>query len=432
MFSRREMLGAIALPAASACARLGPRSDKAVRELADRRGSPEELARDESYWFPVQQAFTADRSLTNLNNGGVSPAPTVVQQALGRYLAYANTAPVYTMWRVIDPQKETVRTGLARLFGVDPEEIAITRNASESLQICQQGFDLAPGDEVLTSNQDYPRMITTWQQRERRDKVVLRQISLPVPALDEATVVRAFEQGITPKTRLIMMCHMINLTGQILPVKAVVAMARTKGIPVIVDGAHAFAHFDFKQADLDCDYYGTSLHKWLFAPFGTGMLYVRRDKIAPLWPLMAAPEPKDSDIRKFEEFGTHPGPNFLAIGDAIAFHDGIGPREKQARLCYLRDRWAKRLSAHDRIRLHTSLKAGLSCGIANVEIEGIPAPDLATFLWDKHKIIVAPIVHPEFQGIRVSPSVYTTLPEIDRFADIMEGVLRDGLKGQPA
>jgi selenocysteine lyase/cysteine desulfurase len=421
------MLGALSVPAVSACASLGPKQKRAVKELAGRRGTPEEIARDESYWFVVQQAFTADRSLINLNNGGVSPAPQVVQDAHTGYLAYANTAPVYAMWRVLEPQRESVRAGLAELFAVSPEEIAITRNASESLQICQFGFDLQKGDEILTSNQDYPRMINTWKQRELRDGVVLKTVSLPTPAEDPDAVVAAFERGITDKTRLIMMCHVINLTGQILPVKPVVEMARKKGIVVIVDGAHAFGQFPFTHADLDCDYYGTSLHKWLFAPFGTGMLYVRKEKIEGLWPLMAAPEKRKADIRKFEEIGTHPCPNFLAVGEAITFSQGIGLHNKQARLVYLRDRWAKRLLKNDRIKLHTSLKPGFAAGIANVEIDGVEPGDLGKHMWKKHRILVTPIKHDEFQGIRVSPSVYTTIEEIDRFAEAMEGVLADGV-----
>ena len=227
------------------------------------------------------------------------------------------------MWDILEPQRESVRKRMAREWGVDPEEVAFTRNASESLQTCQFGYDLEPGDEILTSTQDYGRMITTFKQRERREGVVLKQIELPVPAEDVAEVVRRFEEGITDRTRLILMCHMINLTGQILPVREVVAMARARGIPVIVDGAHALAHFQFTIPELECDNYSTSLHKWLFAPHGTGLLWVRRDQISDLWPLMAAPERMDGDIRKFEEIGTHPAANYLAIAEALTFHQGI-------------------------------------------------------------------------------------------------------------
>jgi isopenicillin-N epimerase len=367
-----------------------------------------------------------DRSLINLNNGGVSPAPELVQQALKRHLDFSNTAPVVSMWRVLEPQLETVRAQLARMFGCQAEEVAVVRNASEGLQICQCGFDFRAGDEVVTSNQDYGRMINTWQQRERRDGIRLVQVSLPVPAEDPAEVVRRFESAITPRTRLIHMCHMINLTGQILPVKAVVQMARSRGIPVIVDGAHAFAHFQFTHADLDCDYYATSLHKWLFAPIGTGMLFVRRERIRDLWPLQASPETLDDDIRKFEEIGTHPAANHLAVAEAVRFTEAIGMPRKEARLVYLRDRWAQPLSRLDRVRLHTSLKPGFACGLANVQIEGIDPGELAEHLWSRHRIIVTPIKHAEFEGIRVTPNVYSTLAEIDLFTEVMADIARKG------
>jgi len=282
-------------------------------------------------------------------------------------------------------------------------------------------------DEVLTTTQDYPRMITTFKQRERREGIVLKQFSIPTPAEDPAGIVRLFEENISDRTRLILMSHMVFLTGQILPVRDVVAMARKRGIPVIVDGAHAFAHFEFQLADLDCDYYASSLHKWLFAPHGTGLLYVRRDKIAGLWPLMAAPETEDDDIRKFEEIGTHPAANALAVAEALTFHEGIGAHRKQERLIALRDYWADRLLENDRVRLHTSLKPGFACGIANVELEGVDTKSLAEHLWKQHRILVVAITHDQFEGLRVSPSVYTTYQELDRFCDAMEDVLANGL-----
>jgi selenocysteine lyase/cysteine desulfurase len=248
-----------------------------------------------------------------------------------------------------------------------------------------------------------------------------------VPAENEEKIVSLFEENITSRTRLILMCHMINLTGQILPVKKVVEMARKRGIPVIVDGAHTFAHFEFTQADLDCDYFATSLHKWLFAPHGTGMLYVRRDKIADLWPMMAAPEKLDDDIRKFEEIGTHPAAGFLAIGDALTFHEGIGPVRKGARMRYLRDYWVKQLIDHPSVKLNTSLDPRFSCGLANIQIRGVNHEKLCDFLWDRHRILVVPIQHKDCVGIRVTPSVYTTLEELDRFCDVMTSVIKNGI-----
>lgn len=398
-----------------------------VETLAEYPGTPQEIASDESFWMQVQEAFTVDRSLVNLNNGGVSPAPASVQAAMKRYLDFSNQAPVYNMWEILEPQREGVRQRVARDFGCDTEEIALTRNASESLQICQLGIDLEPGDEVLTTTHDYGRMINTFKQRERRDGIKLVQFSLPVPAEDPDEIVRLFEENITPKTKMILMCHIVNITGQIMPVKKVVQMARKKGIPVVVDGAHAYAHFEFKHEDLDCDYYGSSLHKWLLAPHGTGLLYVRKEKIKDLWPLMAATEKQDEDIRKFEEIGTHPAANYIAIADALTFHQGIGAKRKEERLRYLTHYWANRLLEHDRVRLNTSLKPEFSCAIGNVQIEGVDTVKLKEHLWKAHRIIVVPIMHKEFQGLRVTPNVYTTLEELDRFVDAMEDVIKHGL-----
>ena len=397
-------------------------------ELEAHPGAPSAIAEDEDYWYQVRQAFSAEPGIINLNSGGVSPSPVVVQEAMERYLAFSNTSPTYTMWQILEPQREQVRERLAREWAVDSEEIALVRNASEGLQICQFGIDLKPGDEILTSNQDYGRMITTYKQRERREGVVLTQISLPVPSENPDEIVAAFESHITPRTKIIHMCHMINLTGQILPVAKVAQMARARGIPVIVDGAHTLAHFDFKLSDLDCDYYSSSLHKWLFAPHGTGLLYVRRNKIKNLWPLMAANQAQDDNIRKFEEIGTHPAANYLGIGDALTFHQGIGSVRKTERLVFLRDYWANRLqSFSDRVYLNTSQKPGFAAGIANVGVRGLDTSELNSWLWREHKIISVAINHDEYTGLRISPSVFTTLEELDRFCDAFEHAVTHGL-----
>lgn len=433
MPTRRAFLETLAYPLAAAATSSALKAgvlDRAVEGLVNpvsHPGAPDKIAGDESFWFEVQQAFTPDRTIVNLNNGGVSPSPAVVQEAMKRHLDHSNTASAYVLWQLLEPQRESVRKGLARLFGCDSEEVAITRNASEGLETCQLGFGLQRGDEILTTNQDYPRMATTWRQRERREGIVLKEISIPVPCEDPDRIVARFEEAITPKTRLILMCHVVNLTGQILPVSSVVAMARKRGLPVIVDGAHAFAHLVFDRDDLGCDYYATSLHKWLFAPHGTGMLYVHRDKIRGLWPMMPAPAEMDDNIRKYEEIGTHPAANVLAIGEALAFHSGIGPRRKETRLRYLRDLWANRLVAHDRVRLHTSLKPEFSCGIATIQVDGVETAELARHLWDKHRILTTSINHAEFEGLRITPSVYTTVEELDRFCGAMESVIRGGL-----
>jgi selenocysteine lyase/cysteine desulfurase len=432
--NRRTFLGSIQFPAAAAAVRAvvpqgsWPALLATVADLGTHEGSPVEIARDESFWFPIQQAYPVDRSLVNLNNGGVAPSPAIVLEAMKRQLDVTNQAPAYTLWQLQEPQRETCRSGLARLLGCDAEEVAITRNASESLENLQYGIDLKRGDEVVCCDQDYPRMITTFKQRERREGIVLKTFPIPAPCRDNAEVVAAYEAHMTGRTRLVLVSHVIFMTGAIQPVREIVAAATRRGIPAIVDGAHAFAHVPFRAADLHCDNYSSSLHKWLSAPVGTGLLYLKRDRIKGVWPLMAASPEQDGNIRKFEEIGTHLAANTLAIADALAFHAGMGAERKFARLVYLRDRWATRLAEHDRVTFHTNLKPGFSGAFATVGIEGIKSADLAAHLFTKHRIFTVGITHPQFDGLRVSPNVYTTTAEVDRFTDAVESVIAHGLE----
>ncbi|HMB92643.1 MAG TPA: aminotransferase class V-fold PLP-dependent enzyme [Rhodothermales bacterium] len=429
MLSRRRFLGT----AAVATALLGlPSSLRAashrlsLREhLASVNGSPEALARDEAYWYPVQQAFSVDRSLIHLNNGGVCPAPTCVQDAERAHHLEANRRPFYAYEGQIRPQLEWIRQGLADCFGCEAKEIALTRNTSEGMEICQLGFNLQRGDEVLTTEQDYPRMLATWAQRAERDGIIVNKISLPVPLDDPDAFVADLEAAITPRTRLLMCCHMIDLTGQILPVSKITAMAHRHGLPVLVDGAQTFGHVPCTAADLGCDFYATSLHKWMMGPQGTGLLFVRKDRIADLWPLMPAETEGQGDIRKFEDIGTHPPAPFLALGEALTFHQSIGAERKAARLRYLRDYWLDQLLTHDRVRLLTHRPA--ACSLATIQVDGLDPLDLRNYLWDQHRIRVRPIRHPAVEGIRISPSLYTTLPELDRFVTVMASILRNGL-----
>ena len=361
--NRRALIGSLAGAAGLAAFRADAfaRLSQATKSAGGR--APADLAQDEAFWAEIARAFDTDRTLVNLNNGGCSPAPAHVLDAMIRDIRFSNVVPVYQMWNILEPRIESVRRELAHEFGCDPEEMAITRNASEAMETLILGIDLKPGDEVVLTNQNYGRMITTWEQRARREGIVVKQISFPVPPPSAADLVERFRKAITPKTRVIEITHITNLTGQILPVRDVVRMARERNIEVFVDGAHAFAHFPFKRDDLECDYYGVSLHKWLFAPIGTGFLYVRKDKIKKIWPLMAAPPAMDNDIRKFEEIGTHPAANHNAIAAAIEFHRGLGAERKAARLRWLRDRWARRLLAADsRVKVLTPLNDTESCG----------------------------------------------------------------------
>lgn len=389
--------------------------------------TPEEAATDEDFWYHIQQSFSVSRSLINLNNGGVSPSPRIVTEALVRYQWQQEDATAYTMWQLMQPQVETVRSGLAQIFGCDTEEIAITRNASESLEILLMGLDLKSGDEILTTTQDYPRMLTTLRQRELREGISLKFVKIPVPSESPEEIISAFEKGITQHTKVILICHQINLTGQILPVKEICELGRAKGIEVIVDGAHSFAQFVFSNKTIQCDYFGTSLHKWLYAPKGTGMLYVRRDKISKVWPLMAAEKKQATDIRKFEEIGTNSIAVKLAIGEAIAYHQGIGAERKEARLRYLTRYWMNNLKSLPNIKFHTSFNDKYSCALGNFTIENIDPVELTNYLFTKHKIIVTPIVHDEFRGIRVTPNLYTMLPELDKFCEVIHTVSKKGI-----
>jgi len=390
--------------------------------------APEKLADDEAYWTEIQRAFDVDRTMVNLNNGGCSPAPTHVLEQMIRDLKFSNELPVDHMWRVLEPRIESVRRDLARDFGCDPEEMAITRNASEANEIMILGLDLKPGDEIVVTNQNYGRMLTTWRQRARRDGIVLKEISFKVPPPSQQYLVDQFKAAITPRTKVIEVTHITNLTGQIMPVKELMALARPLGIEVFVDGAHSYAQFPFKRDDLDCDYFGTSLHKWLLVPIGAGFLYVRKDKQKKLWPMMAAPPEMDENVRKYEEIGTHPAANHNAISAALAFHRAIGADRKIARLRWLRDRWAKRLlKENDRVRVLTPLDSPYGGAIGFFTVAGMDMAKLNGWLVEKHRIINTLITHPEFTGLRITPNVYTTPDEVDLFAEKVLEAIRDGV-----
>ncbi len=386
------------------------------------------FAADEEFWEPVQRAFDLDRTWINLNNGGCSPAPTHVMEQMERDLRFSNELPVIQMWQTLEPRIETVRRELAREFGCDTEEMAITRNASEALETLIFGIDLSRGDEVVVSNQNYPRMLNAWRQRARRDGIVLREISFAVPNTSPQTIVDRFEDAITPRTKVMEITHITNLTGQVLPVRELVTMARARGVKTFVDGAHAFAQFPFTRDELGCDFYGTSLHKWLLAPIGTGFLYVRKDQIPLIWPLMAGSAEQEADIRKFEEIGTHPAANHNAVSVSLVFHRALGVQRKAARLVYLRDRWAKRLVAegNGRVKILTPLDSRWGAGLGFFSVDGMDPGRLGSWLVGQHRVVQTPITHPDFSGIRVTPNVYTTLDEIDRFSELVLTAIRKG------
>lgn len=429
-FNRRSFLNKVGTISASAfLASLAKPAwsrnlDKALR---DAEGiSPADLASEEDFWYYIQQSFTVSPALINLNNGGVSPAPKTVQDAVKRYYDYSNEAPSYYMWRVLDQGREPLRKNLAALAGCDAEEIAINRNSSEGLETVIFGLQLKPGDEVVAAKQDYPNMVNAYKQREKRDGIKIVWINLELPSEDESYMVSQFVKAFTPKTKLVHITHIINWNGQILPVKKIAQEAHKRGIEVIVDGAHSFAHFDFKIPDLDCDYFASSLHKWLYAPIGSGMMYVKKDKIKNIYPLFATgDDPLRDDIRKFESLGTRPFFIEQAIGKALEFHEMIGSERKEKRLHYLKNYWMEKVKSVPKVKLNTSLHPKWGCAIGNVLVEGKKPGELDSFLWDKYRIHTVPIEWENIHGVRVTPNVYTTIHNLDV---LVEGITKFATK----
>jgi selenocysteine lyase/cysteine desulfurase len=381
-----------------------------------------EAVKNEELWARVRQAYTTSNQIINLNNGGVSPQPKVVQDAANRYYSYANEAPSYYMWRILDQGREPLRAKLAHLAGVNQEEIAINRNTTEAINNVIFGLKLEKGDEVVLTKYDYPNMINAWKQRQRRDGIKLVWLDFDIPMDDNVVVVEKFKNAITPKTKVFHITHMINWTGHIMPAKELCAIAAQHNIYSIVDGAHTFAHLDFKISELGCDFYGTSLHKWLCAPFGTGMLYIKKDRISEVWPLLAAPEGQDENIRKFENIGTRSFAIEQAISSAIDFHLAIGADVKQARLNYLKTYWVDQVKEMSKVQFYSSTNPTYSCALFNFGIEGMDAGPVHNALFRTHKVHTSPIKWENVNGPRVTPHVYTSLYELDRLVEAIDMV----------
>ena len=376
--------------------------------------SASQVAEDEDYWATVQQAYTVNPNIINLNNGGVSPAPKVVQDALERYNKLANEGPSYFMWRIMDQGREPLREKLAELAGCDANEIAINRNATEALNTVIFGINLKSGDEVIGAKQDYPNMINAWRQRAAREGVIYTQVNFNFPIEDDEAIVDVYEKAITPKTKVLHITHIVNWVGQLMPVKKIAKMAHARGIEVLVDGAHSFGLINFKIPDLDADYFGTSLHKFLSAPIGSGMLWIKKEKIKNIWPLVCNDKPNSDDIRKFETIGTRSFPIEQAIGEAINFHNGIGPERKQERIHYLKNYWASAVKKNPKVKIHTSLSPKYGCAICGVSIQGLSPAELDNQLFTKYKIHTVGIVWENISCVRVTPHVYTKPKDLDK------------------
>jgi len=396
--------------------------ERAIKEVENT--SPDDLATDEDFWYYIQQSFTVSSSIINLNNGGVSPAPKTVQEAMKRYYDYSNEAPSYYMWRILDQGRETLRSNLAKLAGCDAEEVAINRNSSEGLETIIFGLSLKAGDEVVASKQDYPNVVNAWKQRESRDGIKINWVNLDLPSEDEHYLVNQYVNAFTSNTKVVNVTHIINWNGQILPVRKIADEAHKRGIEVLVDGAHSFAHFEFKIPELHGDYFASSLHKWLYAPIGSGLLYVKKDKIKNIYPLFASDIPLKEDIRKFEHLGTRPFFIEQAIGKALEFHEMIGSERKEKRLHYLKNYWMERVKDVQKVKLQTSFNPRWGCAIGMVSIEGKKPSELDNFLFGNYKIHTVGIEWENIHGVRVTPNVYTTTKNLDVLVDGIRSFVR--------
>lgn len=382
--------------------------------LSLNKKSPLEAANDEELWSRVAQAYTVSPTILNLNNGGVSPQPKVVQDAVDRYYHLSNEAPSYYMWQILDKGREPLRRKLADLAGVSPDEVAVNRNTTESLATFTWGIDLKRGDEIVMTKQDYPNMIHAWKQREMREGIKINWINFNLPIDNDDLVLKAYIDATTSKTKIWHITHLITWTGQILPAAKLCAEARKRGIITVVDAAHSFAQLDFQISDLNCDYLGTSLHKWLCAPFGTGMMYLRKEHIEKTWPLFPNDKPQSADIRKFEALGTRSFAPEQAIAQAIDFHNAIGAKRKQERLHFLKKYWCDAVIKNPRVKLHISLDPQYSCALGTFSIDGLDVGDIASKLFNDYQILAVSIKWENINAVRVTPHVYTTTKDLDR------------------
>jgi len=422
MANRRNFMRSVggAIGGVAAVASLAYPSLNALKAEAANYDDNADISRQNDFWGWVRSSFSIAPGVINLNNGGVSPHPRVVQDALFQYDKMVNDAPSYYMWRILDQNREPLRRELANLAGCDTEEIAINRNATEGLNSIIFGLNLKKGDEVVLTKQDYPNMINAWKQREKRDGVVLRWVDLDLPIEDDDYAVSKFAEQITSKTKVVHITHIINWTGQILPARKIADVAKKVDADVIVDGAHTFAHLDYNIPDLNCDYFATSLHKWLCAPLGSGLLYIKKDKIKDVWALLSANEPDGSDIRKFESLGTRSFPSEMAIASALDFHNVITTKRKQQRLHFLKHYWLDQVKDMRGVYLNTSLKPQFSGALSNFGIEGMEPSEIENELFNKHKIHTVAIVWENIKGVRVTPNIYTSTRDLD--------ILVDGIK----
>lgn len=437
---RRDFLQSLAGTSAALAAAGLLRPDALFGSDADREPDVDPALDGEDFWFAVQRAFPVDRSVLNLDNGNVSPSPRRVTEAVVRHTWQQQEAPGRILWDVLAPLWDGVHENLARLAGCDPHELAIVRNATEALNNVLLGLELEPGDEVLLTSHDYWHVQDTIAQRSAREGIRVRTIAgVPASAESMDELIAMYERDLSPRTKLLVVTHPWNANGQLMPVREICDMAHRHGVEVLVDGAQSFALVDHRIADLGCDYYAASLHKWFCGPIGTGILYIRKGKAEKVWPLFppSANASPRNPMARFTHLGTRSAALGAGIAEAITFHESIGAERKEARLRRLTAYWSDRIRALPSARFHTPADPAMSCGIAAFNLEGIDARELAEHLWREHQILVSALTFDQsaagrptaLHAVRVTPHVYTTLPELDRFVEIVEGIAARGRIG---
>jgi selenocysteine lyase/cysteine desulfurase len=400
----------------------GPITLMAMDETMRRfRNTPaDELAADEEFWAEIRGDYKLKPDYINLENGYYCFLPQETLEAFISHVREVNYQGSYYMRTMAANDKMKAIERLAKLAGCSPDEIGITRNTTESLDTVIAGFDWKPGDETVMAEQDYFSMLTMFKQVGKRYGVVNKIVSVPNHPANDDEIVNLYASAITPKTRLLMVCHMVNVTGQILPIRKICDMAHSRGVQVLVDGAHAFAHIKFSIPDLHCDYYGASLHKWLSVPLGAGLLYVKKEHIPTIWPLLAPGEKKDDDISRLNHTGTHPVATVLAMHNAIDYYEKLGADRKEARLRFLQQYWTNKVRNLPHIIINTPADPARSCAIANVGIKGMKPQDLADMLLKKYKIYTVAIDGANVHGCRITPNIYTTTRELDVFVSALK------------
>jgi len=409
--------------AATALPFLEPDSSKKVHAASKRLGdrSPLDSARDENFWYSVQSAFDQSPQFINLDNGHHSPQPSaVIDEVCSNALEHNKLASFYNR-RHINDDRKSVHQFLAHFANCSSEEIEITRNATEALNILIMGIHMQAGDEAIWGIYEYGSMRSAFIQRAAREGIVNKVLKIPLAYMDDDEIVHAYKEAITAKTRVILVSHMFNETGQLLPVRKICDMAHEQGVEVIVDGAHSFTHVADRITDLHCDYYGASLHKWMLAPLGTGLLYIKKEKIEKVWPLFGNRRYDSASIGKFNSIGVHPGYIKLAISEAIRFNQSIGLERKEARLRYLKNYWIEQLLDVPNIVVDTPLEDHRSCAIATVGIKDKDPRELATDLYDQHRILTVGVRSESvrYSGVRICPNLYTTTQQLDVLANAM-------------